>query len=67
MENLKQNSDGKSYNVVTEEILEKLKAICGEKFVASDDESCTTYGSDETEDLFFKPEVVVKPADAKQI
>lgn len=67
MENLPQRSSGTSYNMVTKEILEKLRFICGEKFVVNDDESCTIYGSDETEDLLFKPEVIVKPSDANEI
>ncbi len=48
-------------------ILNELKSICGEKFVLYDEESLNDYGHDETEDLVFKPEVVVKPRTPEEI
>lgn len=55
------------YNKVTPEILSKLKAIVGDEFVLSDEESISIYSEDETEDLNFPPEVIVKPATAEEI
>jgi glycolate oxidase len=47
--------------------IESFKAIVGEKFVFVDDESLHHYAHDETEDLHFLPEVVVKPRTAEEI
>lgn len=48
-------------------ILEKLKAIVGEKYLFVDEESRKDYGHDETERLSFPPEAVVKPANTEEI
>ena len=45
----------------------ELASICGEAFVFTDDESRQAYGHDETEDLVFLPQLVVKPANAEEI
>lgn len=55
------------YSPLTEDILNKLKEICGEKNVLPDTLSKEKYGRDETEDLFFPPEVVVVPESPAQI
>lgn len=56
-----------SYNKVTPEIITKLKKIAGGENVFIDEETLALCSKDETEDLSFSPEAVVKPADAKQI
>ena len=55
------------YNKITPSILKKLQGIIGEQYVLFDSESLKNYGHDETEDLLFLPEVVVKPRTAKEI
>lgn len=52
---------------VTVKILEHLKTIVGEAFVLVDNEALDKYSHDETEDLKFIPEVVVKPRTADEI
>ena len=49
------------------EILQKLTNIVGENYIFSDQETLNHYGHDETEDYVFPPNVVIKPANAKQI
>ncbi|MCX6296087.1 MAG: FAD-binding protein, partial [Bacteroidetes bacterium] len=56
-----------NYNKITTTILDKLVQICGKQYVFFDSESLKNYGHDETEDLVFLPEVVVKPRTAKEI
>jgi len=41
--------------------IEAFKKIVGEKFVLADEESLHHYSHDETEDLHYLPEVVIKP------
>src|SRR4030095_7264784 len=55
------------YNKVTPDIISRLKAIAGVENVLSDTESISHYSKDETEDLNFPPEVIVKPSSAEQI
>ena len=55
------------YNKVTPEIIEKLRQIAGAENVFTDDESLENHSEDETEDLSFPPEVVVKPANSSEI
>ncbi|WP_300484998.1 FAD-linked oxidase C-terminal domain-containing protein [Flavobacterium sp.] len=49
------------------EIIEKLQGIVGVSYVFTDEETRNSYGHDETEDLVFPPQVVVKPASAAEI
>ena len=56
-----------TYNKITPEILTHLKQIVGAEFVFTDKDKLTHYGKDETEDLLFIPEVVVKPNTPQQI
>lgn len=56
-----------NYNKITQPVLKKLQDILGEQYVLFDSESLKNYGHDETEDLLFLPEVVVKPRTAKEI
>lgn len=52
---------------LTAEHFEKLKLIVGAEYVFTDEESFQKYGRDETENLLFYPEVVVKPRTAQEI
>ena len=49
------------------EHLEAFKNICGEKYVLVDEETLHNYAHDETEDLHFLPDVVIKPGSAEEI
>lgn len=49
------------------EIVQQLKAIVGEQYVFVDEESLSNYAHDETENLHFPPEVVVKPRTTEEI
>jgi glycolate oxidase len=49
------------------EHLEAFKKIAGEDFVFVDKEVLDNYAHDETEDLHFLPDVVIKPANAGEI
>ena len=44
-----------------------FKKIVGEQFVFVDEESLSVYAHDETENLHFPPEVVIKPRTAEEI
>jgi glycolate oxidase len=47
--------------------IEAFKKIVGEKFVLVDEDTLRHYAHDETEDLHFFPEVVIKPRTAEEI
>ncbi len=55
------------FNPVNQKNLNKLKQICGEGNVFTDQESIYKYSKDETEDLSFFPDVVIKPKNVKEI
>jgi glycolate oxidase len=55
------------YSNITSDIISALQAICGNEFVLTNFEELEHYSHDETEDLRFKPAVVVKPNSASQI
>ena len=52
---------------VTPGLIHALSDACGSANVLTDRESTEAYGHDETEDLSFAPDVVVRPADAREI
>lgn len=52
---------------LTAQHIESFKKIAGEKFVLLDEESLHHYSHDETEDLHYLPEVVIKPKTAEEI
>jgi glycolate oxidase len=52
---------------ITGTILAELRSIIGPDAVATDHEALLLYGQDETEDLVFKPEVVVKPGSTQEV
>lgn len=51
------------FTKIDQDILQQLKEILGEEAVFVDAESLEKYSKDQTEDLKFYPEVVVKPQD----
>jgi glycolate oxidase len=55
------------YTKITTAILAEIKNALGEENVFIDDESLANYAHDETEDLKFFPEVVVKPKDTESV
>ena len=54
-------------SILTAQHIEAFKKIVGEKFVLVDEESLHHYSHDETEDLHYLPEVVIKPRTAEEI
>jgi glycolate oxidase len=56
-----------NYGSVTAEIIGALERIAGAGYVHTDDERLEQYGQDETEDLLFKPAVVIRPRTAEEI
>ena len=56
-----------TFNKITLSLLEKFKKIVGDKYILVDNESLDHYSHDETEDLKFLPEVIVKPRTAEEI
>jgi glycolate oxidase len=48
-------------------LVEKMQAIVGEAYVLADPENLYTYSHDETEDLSFLPDVVVKPVTPQEV
>jgi len=56
-----------SYTTINETNIEDLKNIVGHANVFADLESRRTYGKDETEDLIFPPDVLLKPENAGHV
>jgi glycolate oxidase len=56
-----------AYGKVGPAVLDALRAACGAPWVITDAADREPYGSDETEDLWFDPEVVVRPRTAAEI
>jgi glycolate oxidase len=48
-------------------IIDNLRTIVGDKYVFTDSENLYNYSHDETEDLSFLPDVVVKPSTPEQV
>jgi len=55
------------YNRVTPDIADKLISISGRENVLADEESLKIHAEDETEDLHFTPEIIVKPSSSIEI
>lgn len=55
------------YSPITPEFLSQLKNLLGDAFVLTQLNELAPYAQDETEDLTYFPEVVVKPHTAEQI
>ena len=56
-----------TYTKLIQEHINLLQKIAGIDNVLIDDDNLKKYGKDETEDLLFKPDVVVKPKNVSQI
>lgn len=56
-----------SFTSITNEHIRSFISLIGENNVLMDDKSKNTYGKDETEDLCFEPEVVLKPKNKDEI
>ncbi len=54
-------------SVLTTEIINEFKNIVGENYVLYDDETLDRYAHDETENLYYLPDIVIKPRNADQI
>ncbi|MFN4286275.1 MAG: FAD-binding oxidoreductase [Lacibacter sp.] len=57
----------KTYSAVTAATVQWLEDLLGKQYVCVDDENRNRYARDETENLHFPPEVVVKPRTAEEI
>ena len=58
---------GNNYNKVTSINFKALEGIVGKEFIAQDTEQLEKYGQDETEDLVYLPELVLKPQRVDQV
>lgn len=47
--------------------LSSFREICGESHVFTDEEMLSAYAHDETENLYFLPDIVIKPRSAEEI
>jgi glycolate oxidase len=56
-----------TYNKITPQIIGRLSSIVGNDNLFVDGETLENYSHDETEDLKFLPDVVIKPTTAQQI
>lgn len=56
-----------NFTKLNPQILEEIKSILGENAVFTDAESLDNYSHDETEDLRYQPEVVVKPKTTDEV
>ncbi|MSP07518.1 MAG: FAD-binding protein [Chitinophagaceae bacterium] len=52
---------------ITPQILEQFKLIVGSEYIFTDADSIEKYGRDETEQLHYAPQVIVKPRQASEI
>jgi len=57
----------KSYNKISKPILDEFFRLLGKESVLTDKESLFNYGHDETENLSYPPEVLVKPGSVEQV
>ena len=55
------------FNIISGEILSAIKAIVGEDAVITQHEELEKYSHDETEDLRYYPDIVVKPKSVKEV
>jgi len=55
------------FNIITDDILAAIKSIVGDKEVITNHADLEKYSHDETEDLHYYPEVVVKPRSTAEV
>src|SRR5258707_2149165 len=53
--------------VIAAERIEMFRTIVGDRWIAMDEDSLRNYGHDETEHLYYLPDIVVKPRTAEEI
>ncbi|MBI2723183.1 MAG: FAD-binding protein [Bacteroidetes bacterium] len=56
-----------NYNNATSITFDDLKKIVGDEYISSDKDQLQKYGKDETEDLIYLADVVVKPQTVEQV
>ncbi|MFD2164232.1 FAD-binding oxidoreductase [Paradesertivirga mongoliensis] len=56
-----------SFNKITEDLFGKIESLIGKENIIVEHADMERYSRDETEDLQFYPEIVVKPVSAEQI
>ena len=56
-----------NYNLVTKNIIKELSLIVGKENIYIDKENLKSYGHDETENLNFPPEVLLKPLNTQEV
>ncbi len=56
-----------SYNKLTSITFKQLSDVVGADYISSEVEQLDKYGQDETEDLLYRAEVVVKPGNTKEV
>jgi glycolate oxidase len=64
---MSKNTRERQFGKVTPDVIERLKSAVGRDYVRIDDETLDIFASDETEDLVFRPEVVILPQDTEAI
>ena len=52
---------------LTPALIEQLQSIVGSEYVYVDEERRSNYGHDETENLLFLPEIVIRPRHAAEV
>lgn len=57
----------KTENLITDKVLQQFTDIVSKEHVCIDDNALEQYGKDETETLYFKPDIVLKPSTPQQI
>lgn len=56
-----------TYTKINQDHIQLLKLIIDTDDILTDEENLEKYGKDETEDLVFKPEIIVRPKNVSQI
>lgn len=56
-----------NFNTITEEIVNNLQEIVGKEYCFQNQEIISIHSHDETEDLNFPPEIVVKPSNTNEV
>jgi len=55
------------FKQIEESDIQELEKLIGKEYVCYDNDILSNYSHDETEDLSFKPDLVVKPRTADEI
>lgn len=55
------------YQAITPELVQQFKKVVGDTYVLTETEDLEKYSHDETEDLVYYPQVVVKPQTTEQV